>query len=449
MPFPSDFIWGAGSAAYQTEGAWNEDGKGESIWDEFCRRKGAIRNGDTGETACDAYRRYPEDIRLMKDMGLKAYRFSLSWPRILPEGRGKANEKGLAFYDALVDMLLENGIAPYVTLYHWDLPYALHTEGGWLSRKTAEAFSEFAYLVAKRFDGRVRDYITMNEPQCFIAQGYARGVHAPGLTLPDDQVALCMHNALLAHGLAVDSLRSGSAAPLNIGIVSTGRVCCPAGDTPRAREAAKAAAFSFAQEDWYYTHHWVLDPAILGGYPENSPAVVGRLGRCVPARDFDIIRAKTDYIGLNVYHGCYVDDGGGYVPPYPGYPRTAFKWPITPEAIRFGSVWLYERYGLPVVVTENGLSCNDKIYLDGKVHDPDRIDFLQRYLNELKKACEEGVPVRGYFHWSLTDNFEWSSGYDERFGLVYVDYPTQRRIPKDSSFWYAEVVKSNGANIGA
>lgn len=447
MPFPKNFIWGAASSSYQIEGAWNADGKGENIWDELCRVKGAIQNGDTGEIACDAYHRYPEDIKLMEDMGLAAYRFSLNWARILPEGRGKVNEKGLAYYDAVVDMLLKNGITPYVTLYHWELPSALQREGGWLSRKTAEAFSELASLIAKHFDGRVTNYMTVNEPQCFVAQGYARGMHAPGLKLPEEQIPICMHNVLLANGLATRALRSSSSAPLKIGPVSVGQVCYPAEDTAQGYKAAKDATFTFNEKDWYFSHNWFLDPLVLGHYPENTPAALRRFVDSVPVSDWDIIKTDMDFLGLNLYHGSQVDDSGKHIAPYPGFARTAIKWPVTPTALRFGCKWLGERYNLPIIVTENGQSCNDRIFLDGKVHDPDRIDYLQRYLGELKKASEEGIPVLGYFQWCLTDNFEWHSGYNERFGLIYVDFPTQRRILKDSALWYTETIKNNGENI--
>jgi beta-glucosidase len=383
----------------------------------------------------------------MKEIELKAYRFSLSWPRIMPYGKGKINEKGFEFYDAFTDLLLENGIEPYITLYHWDLPSALHTEGGWLSRKTAEYFGEFAYAVAKRFDGRVKNYLTVNEPQCFISIGYATGDFAPGLKLHPQEVDACMHNSLLAHGLAVKALRAGSGIPLKIGLASAGKSCYPEKETPQARKAAAEEMFAFSELNWIFNHNWVLDTTVLGHYPESSPEHLKRFAGSVPSSDWDIIKERMDFIGFNIYHGLQVDEKGRIVPLYPGFPRSALKWPVTPEAIRFGCAALYERYRLPVIVTENGQSCNDRIFLDGKVHDPDRIDYLSRYLHQVKLACEEGIPVQGYFHWSLLDNFEWQSGYDERFGLVYVDYPTQKRILKDSAAWYEGVIKNNGEYI--
>jgi len=446
MTFPKGFIWGAASAAYQTEGAWNADGKGENIWDDFCRTQGSIQNGDTGNTACDGYHRYGQDVHFLKAMNLSAYRFSINWPRILPEGRGSVNEKGLAYYDALVDTLLENGIIPCVTLYHWELPLALQKQGGWLNRETAEAFAEFASVIAKHFNGRVRNYFTLNEPQCFIALGYAQGLHAPGLMLPVHEQLACMHNTLLAHGLSVQALHEGSSAPIKAGLVSTGRLCYPAEDTPENKAAAKEATFALHEDDWLFTHHWCLDAAVFGRYPKDAPPSLRKFDESVPAGDWDIIKKNVDFIGVNIYNGRPVDRMGRDVPACPGFPRTAMKWPVTPEVMRYGPIWLHERYGLPLYIAENGQSCNDRIFLDGGVHDPDRIDFLRRYLRELKKAAQE-VPLLGYFHWSLTDNFEWHQGYNERFGLIYVDYPTQRRIPKDSAYWYANTAKTNGEDI--
>lgn len=447
MPFPSNFIWGAATSAYQTEGAWNEDGKGKSIWDDFCSYKDTINNGETGNVACDTYHRYPEDVNLMKEIGLKSCRFSLSWPRIMPDGKGKINEKGFAFYDAFIDLLLENGIEPFVTLFHWDLPSALHSEGGWLNRKTAGYFGEFAHAVAKRFDGRVKYYLTINEPQCLVSLGYETGDFAPGLKLHPEEVDACMHNTLLAHGLAAKALRAGSGMPLNISLASTGKNCYPLKDTPEARKAAAAAMFAFSEDHWMFNHNWVFDTTVKGHYPESSPEHLKRFAGSVPSSDWDIIKERMDFLGFNIYHGEPVDEKGCTAPFYPGFPRSAVKWPITPEAIRFGCAALYERYRLPVIVTENGQSCNDRVFLDGKVHDPDRIDYISRHLRQLKLACEDGIPVLGYFHWSLLDNFEWKSGYDERFGLVYVDYPTQKRILKDSAVWYAGIIGNNGEYI--
>lgn len=447
MSFSRDFVWGAASAAYQIEGAWNEDGKGASIWDEFSHRSGTIKNAHTGDTACDAYHFYAHDLEIIRDMGLKAYRFSISWPRIFPEGEGRINQKGLDYYDALVDTMLKKGITPYATLFHWDLPLALHQKGGWLTRDTARAFADYAALIARHFDGRIQNYFTINEPQCIVALGYQKGLHAPGLRLSPAKQAECMHNLLLAHGLSVQALREESTAPVQIGMASTGRLCYPLEDTQDAREAARSATFALDTDDWLFAHHWFLDAALLGRYPSDVPLFLKEFADSVPGEDFQIIKQDLDFLGVNIYNGKTVDAQGKTVPVYPGFPRTAMKWPITPEVMHYGPLWLYDRYRLPIYITENGQSCNDRIFLDNRVHDFDRIDFLVRYLTELKKAAAEGAPLLGYFHWSLTDNFEWHNGYDERFGLVYIDYTTQQRIPKDSCLWFAATAEKNGENL--
>ncbi len=452
MPFQSDFFWGAGSASYQTEGAWFEDGKGASIWDEFCHTPDKIKNDETGDTATDAYHRSDTDLALIKKLGLNAYRFSVSWPRVLPEGRGRINEKGLEYYDRIVDGLLHQGVTPFITLYHWDLPLALEWESGWENRNTAEAFADYAALIARHFDGRVKHYITLNEPQCFLGMGYGSGVHAPGKKLSEDALAQCIHHVLLANGSAASAMRAAVSAPLQIGLASTGKICYPGAydqnDTSPERcgdtsfQAAFDATFAL-KDDWTFSHAWLLDAAVFGRYPEELEAF-RRLNDTMTVRDRSIITAPMDFIGLNAYSGTPVDSFGTRVQKSPGFPRTALKWPVTPECLYFGPRFLYQRYNLPVIITENGQSCNDRIFLDGAVHDPDRIDFLTRYLKELRRAADDGVPVKGYFHWSLTDNFEWHSGYDERFGLVYVDYETQARIIKDSGYWYRNAIKNNG-----
>ena len=444
MPFPKGFIWGAASSAYQTEGAFDEDGKGSSIWDDFCRIPGVIHAGHDGRVACDTYHRYPEDVRLMNQMGLRAYRFSVSWSRILPEGRGRVNEKGLAFYDRLVDMLLENGITPYMTLHHWDLPSALQRKGGWLNRDTCAAFAEFAGVIAKHFSGRVRHYITLNEPQCVVALGHAWGNNAPGLKLPTRGLLLAMHHLMLAHGMAVEALRSNSDEALQVGIASTGRLCYPAQDTPEHCRAAAKASFALRADNWMFNHSWCLDAAVLGQYPKDAPDFFRSFADSVSALDWNTIHQPLDFIGANIYHGAAVDTQGIEVPFPAGYPQTAMGWPVTPEVLRYGTRWLGERYGLPILISENGQSSNDRIHLSGHVHDPERIDYLHRYLLELEKAVSDGVNIIGYLHWSLTDNLEWDLGYSQRFGLIYIDYPTLRRIPKDSAAWYGQVVRSNG-----
>ena len=492
MQFSDNFVWGAASAAYQIEGGAFEDGKGPSIWDHFSHVPGKTFNGHTGDIACDAYHRAEEDLDLMQSLGIRHYRFSLSWPRIFPDGTvngvngangaigvnemsgsGGApssscnglNPAGLAYYDRIVDGCLSRGITPWITLYHWDLPLALYHKGGWMNRETADRFAEYAAFAAAHFKGRVTNYITINEPQCAIGLGMGNGLHAPGLQLDPQTLFRCWHNLLLAHGLAVRSIRS-QVPDAQIGASSTGALAYlhempsddPQRDTEKAGEtpeALRTASFCSLPLDvnpvYYFNHQWFFDPVFLGHYPDDPHNPWSAYAGSIPGEDLQIISAPIDFAGLNIYngHGLVQDETGQYVveEKYPGYPRTALKWPVTPEVLYWGPRLIFERYHVPVYITENGQSCNDRIFLDGSVHDPDRIDFLHRYLRALKKACLDGLPVRGYFHWSFTDNYEWHSGYDDRFGLVYIDYRTMERMPKDSAAWYSEVIRTNGENL--
>jgi beta-glucosidase len=447
--FPKGFVWGAACAAYQCEGAWDADGKGRSIWDDFSHAAGKVKNGDTGDTACDSYRRFAEDIAIMKQFGIKAYRFSVNWPRILPNGTGKVNEAGLAHYEKLIDGLLAAGIEPWATLYHWELPSALCENGknGWLDRGTPEAFAELASVFASRMKGKVRHYMTVNEPQCVAGLGYGNGEHAPGLRLPKEYQLTVMYHTILAHSLAAKTIRKIDPSVL-VGTVTCGDLHYPAKPTPQCMEAAFRADGVIPGDDrgWAFNHIVYLDPILKGTWGENAPAFIRAFEAALPAGEMASLE-KPDFLGVNVYHGTPVDEDGSPVQRMPGGPMTACKWPVTPEVMRCGIMHLYRRYGLPIYITENGQSCNDRVFLDGAVHDMDRIDYTQRYLAELKKGMDDGADVRGYFHWSLTDNFEWANGYDERFGLVYVDFETFERIPKDSIRWYAEVIAQNGANL--
>ncbi|MBQ9040283.1 MAG: family 1 glycosylhydrolase [Clostridia bacterium] len=443
--FPSDFIWGVACASYQCEGGWDADGKGPSIWDDFCHRFGGspVKNNDNGDIACDSYHRYPEDIALMKRLNIQAYRFSISWARVMPDGDGPLNEAGLAYYDDLVDRLLANGIEPMITLYHWDLPSALQYRGGWLNREMVDIFARYAEVIAKRFKGRVKKYMTINEPQC-VALGYYSEGAAPGWRCPEEDVARLFHILALSHSAAQRAIKAVDPEAL-VGLVPCGKLCCPVEDTPEGRQSAYRATFEMSKEPWRWAFNTniILDSVILRRYDDSAPAPVRKFAATVPQGDWEAMEAP-DFIGINLYNGDMVDAEGRPAALHRGFPRTALKWPVTPEVIHFGPMHLHRRYGLPIMITENGLSCNDIIFRDGKVHDPKRIDFLHRYLTELSKAIAEGVPVMGYLQWSFLDNFEWSSGYDERFGIVYVDYPTLRRIPKDSAAWYARVIATNG-----
>lgn len=450
MGFPKDFIWGAASASYQIEGGISADGKGPSIWDVFAHTPGKIFGGQTGDTAADAYRRFEEDLDLLQTLRIPNYRFSVSWPRIFPNGTGTINTEGLRYYDRLVDGCLDRGIEPWITLYHWDLPQALFRKGGWLNRETALAFRSFAAFVAKHFKGRVRHYFTINEPQCVIGMGHISCLHAPGTRLSSGDAFLSWHNLLLAHGLAAEAIRAGL-PDAQISVSSTGNLCYLTDHPSETPDALAKKSFLTAagdEDNYFFNHQWFLDPLCFGSYPEDPHHPWMPYVSAVDPADLQLLRQTPDFIGLNIYNGHELvqdeNDAWETAKKYPGYPRTSLKWPVTPEALYWGPRLIYERYRLPVAVTENGQACNDRIFLDGAVHDPDRIDFLHRYLLEYRKAAGDGVPLVGYFHWSLTDNLEWHSGYEDRFGLIYIDYRNQRRIPKDSALWYRDVIQSNG-----
>ena len=454
MSFNKDFVWGAATASYQVEGAAFEDGKGLNIWDVFSSEEGHVYEGHTGETGCDQYHRYKEDVQLMKEMGIRAYRFSLSWSRILPEGTGKVNEAGVDYYNRLIDALLEAGIEPYVTLYHWDLPYALHLQGGWMNPASPEWFYEYAALCAQRFSDRVRFFFTLNEPQCILALGYGNGEHAPGLkTGPNDYFRI-WYNLLKVHGRGVQALRENQKQPLQVGMASCGGLFSPAGENAADVEAARRATFGL-MDDSLFSAAWDVafwaDPLFFGRYPEDVQEKFGKYLPAITEEDRAVITQPLDFFGMNMYNCVPVraDEKGDpvRVKRYDGFPRTANGWPVTPEVTYWGPKFLYERYKKPVYVTENGLSCHDWVSVDGKVHDPGREDFLRRYLKELKKGISDGTDVRGYFAWSLLDNFEWSAGYKERFGLIYVDYRTGERIRKDSSRLYQQIIAENGENL--
>lgn len=448
-PFPREFVWAAAAASYQIEGAHAEDGKGPSVWDVFCERPDAIWQGQDGRVACDHVRRMPEDVGLMADLGLGAYRFSVSWPRVLPGGTGAPNEKGLDFYERLVDALLEKNIVPYLTLFHWDYPQALFARGGWLNDDSPHWFAEYTALVAKRLGDRVRQWITLNEPHAYIEGGLRDGRHAPGLTLPLSEVTRAAHNTLLAHGRAVTVLRS-EVKNARIGMAPVLVMAAPQSESPEDVEAARA--FTFGMRDTRLrTSSWWMDAVYRGHYPEDGLRLMGKDAPEVRAGDMELISQKLDYFGCNLYDVVRVRRGEGGEPeevPFPtGFPRTAFNWPVTPEGHYWGPRFAFERYGLPVLITENGLSARDWVATGGGVHDAERVDFLRRHLRELGRAISTGTPVLGYFHWSLLDNFEWNHGYRERFGLVHVDYTTGARTLKDSAHEYARIIRSGGATL--
>ena len=452
MGFPEGFVWGAAAASYQIEGAAYEDGKGPSVWDMFCRKPGAIWNGQSGEVACDHYHRYREDVALMKTLGLKAYRLSISWPRVLPTGIGVANPKGLAFYDALIDELLAAGITPYVTLFHWDYPYELYCRGGWLSPDSPLWFAEYTDLIVKRLSDRVRHWMTFNEPQVFVGAGHQVGDHAPGDKLGLKEVLRVMHHVLLAHGRAVQAIRAGAKLLPQVGFAPCGTVRMPASQKPEDIEAARRAMFLAAPAQ-LWNFGWFSDPIFLKQYPADGVAAAGPAMPDLGPGDMELIGQPLDFLGANIYNGDYARAGVDGQPervPFPvGHALTGYDWPVTPEALYWGPRFLWERYGKPIYITENGLANVDWVARDGQVHDPQRIDFTARYLLALQQAIHDGVKVHGYFHWSLMDNFEWAVGYRQRFGLVYVDYPTLKRTPKDSAHWYRDLIATNGASLEA
>ena len=436
MSFPENFYWGAASAAHQVEGAYNEDGKGMGIWDAL--NEGHVKHGENGNDSCDHYHRYKDDVALMKKMGLKAYRFSISWPRVIPE-EGRINEKGLTFYRNLVEELLSAGIEPMVTLFHWNLPMWIHDQGGWKCDKVSDYFADYTKVIVEALSDKVTYWMTINEPQLFIGAGYVEGFHAPFLKEKESELLLTK-NVMLAHGKAVKIIRESAKKKPIIGLAPTGGGITPASlsieDIEEAREA------SYPVDAHVFSTNWWMDPMILGEIPEVLRPVLDQ-------EAMKVIHQPLDFFAFNLYHNHNYSEEPGTRNPnvYSGMPRTTMDWPITPECMYWMVKFHFERYHLPILITENGMANTDFVMLDGKVHDPQRIDYIHRYLKHLKKAVEEGIPVIGYLYWSVMDNFEWAEGYDKRFGLIYVDYQTKKRILKDSAYFYADVINSNGANL--
>lgn len=450
MSFRRDFVWGAATSAYQIEGAAHRDGRGDSVWDVYCRQPGVIRDGSSGETACSHYDLYEQDILEMERMGIQAYRFSISWTRVLPEGIGAVNPAGLDFYDRLVDCLLKHHIQPYITLFHWDLPYTLYQRGGYLNRDFVNWFAEYSQLIVAHFSDRVQNFITFNEPQCFVGLGYVTGEHAPGLRLPLTDTFYMAHHVMMAHGKAVQAMRSAAKQRIFIGYAPTCSVAYP--KTQDDIEAARAQMFSCPElPNWSWNVSWWSDPVMLGQYPAEGLRKYETFLPPIHPDDLKLMHQPLDFYAQNLYNGVeYRTSEAGQAVPVArkaGTAKTASQWPITPECLYWGPKFLYERYHTPICITENGMSCHDAVSVDGQVHDPNRIDFLNRYLRQLRRAAKDGVDIRGYFTWSLLDNFEWTAGYQERFGLIYVDYSTQQRIWKDSACWYQNVIAQNGENL--
>jgi beta-glucosidase len=427
-----DFIWGVSTSSFQIEGATREDGRGLSVWDIYCQ-SGAIKNHDTGDVACDHYHRYREDVGLMKALGVQAYRFSVAWPRVLPQGTGSANEAGLAFYDRLIDALLAAGIEPWLCLYHWDLPQALEERGGWLNRESTTWFADYAALVARRFGDRVKRFATFNEPSIFTLFGRSLGKRDRG---SEDELHRMIHHVNLAHGAAVDVLRA-SVAGASIGCIHNRQPCRPS--TASEADAAAAARLSMYWNDVF------PDPQCVGAYPASMRTAIEPH---MQPGDMARICRPVDWFGLNHYSPVYVKENADSMLGYDfgdkpaGTPLTPIGWPIDPEAFRQTIQFVHARYGLPIYVLENGYGSFDEPDQTGSVNDVHRIEFLKAYIEAMNAAASSGADLRGYFIWSLLDNFEWDSGYSNRFGLAYVDYVSLRRIPKASFGWFAEVIRA-------
>jgi beta-glucosidase len=433
--FAPSFLWGASTSSYQIEGAVREEGRGPSIWDTRCLMKDRVANGDTGDVACDHYHRYAEDIALMKGLGIGAYRFSVAWPRVLPAGKGAVNEKGLGFYDRLIDGLLEAGIEPWLCLYHWDLPQALDDLGGWTARDSAGWFADYTALAAMRYGDRVKRWATFNEFGVFTMFGYAIDWGAPGIT---DRTAhlKAIHHVNLAHGDAVAVLRS-TVKDVSIGAVHNYQLVVPESDTPEDRAAAALL-----------DEHWNLafpDPQLRGHYP---PQTADAIAPYVQAGDMARICQPIDWFGLNHYGPIFAKAdpkmtwGYAWGSAPPEMPSTDIGWSIHPDAFRDTLLTLTHRYGLPVYVTENGCGGKDPVGPDGSVDDSGRVAYLAAYIRSMREAMDKGADVRGYFVWSLLDNFEWGAGYSNRFGIIHVDFASQKRTPKTSARWYEHLVRS-------
>lgn len=445
IEFPDDFTWGAATASYQIEGAVNDEGRGESIWDTFCTLPGKIDHGDTGAIACDHYYRYKDDVRLMKTIGLDAYRFSIAWPRVLPQGTGAVNPAGLDFYDHLVDELLAAEIEPWATLYHWDLPQALEDAGGWPDRRTMDAFLNYADVVTRRLGDRVKRWMTFNEPWVSAFKGYGDGEHAPGRADWRDYLRAA-HHQLLAHARAVPVIRQNAGALAHVGIVLNLYHIDPASDSPEDRATAHRV-------DGFH-NRWYLDALYTGAYPADMVALYGDLMAGIDPHEMqEQLAVPGDFLGINYYFRMVVTHDETMNGPVqfrqtsPPGEYTAMDWEISPVSMYQKLMRVHRDYAPNAIyITENGAAFEDAV-LNNQVHDGRRTAFYQQYLAEAQRAIAEGVPLKGFFAWSLFDNFEWARGYSKRFGIAYVDFATQRRVLKDSGKWYGQVIRQNGFTL--
>jgi beta-glucosidase len=443
--FPDNFIWGAATSSYQIEGAYDEDGKGLSTWDVFSRRTGKITNGDTGDFACDHYHLYKDDVKIMKDLGLKAYRFSISWPRILPSGEGEINNKGMDFYDNLIDELLDAGITPFLTLFHWDFPQALEDKyGGWRNKEVSKLFADYSSIIAGKFSDRVKHFTTINEIECHTIIAHKMMFnerHAPGKTEPDKVVNQIVHNALLAHGLSCQAIRSNSGSDVLIGYADNPKFVIPVEETEENKLAA-VKAFEILNSQ-------ILFPIMIGGYNEHYlKKEEGNLPQYTDD-EMKIISTPLDYIGYNYYSARYIKasqnaDGFEFIEFPESFPKTSLNWPITPKGIYY--MFKFHKHffnDIPVYITENGCATHEDTTKPGEIYDLDRIEYLRQHLQSINLAMNDGVNIKGYFAWSLLDNFEWAYGYSEKFGLVGVNFTNMKRTVKLSGKYYRDVIKNN------
>ena len=443
MAFVKDFAWGVATAAYQIEGAAYEQDKGLNGWDVGCETAGRVFEGHSGAVGCDHYHHMREDVALMQKLGVKNYRFSLNWARILPHGTGEVSRAGAAFYRDLLKELKKAGITPWVTLFHWDYPYELQCKGGWLNPESPAWFEHYCRVCAELFGEFVDRFILINEPQCFIEIGHFQGAHAPFWKLSRKEVLQCAHHVLKAFGMGERAVRAACKHPVSVGFAQAFTPALPLTDADV--EAARRDTFA-CHNDLFSGNFWV-DPLVNGRYAEEYAAWMAENGFTPPADD---LKCKVDFYGVNTYTGRYVRTGahGEAIPvvPAPSVPKTDMRWDVFPDALYWGAKFLWERYHLPIVYTENGVALTEWKTLDGTIPDACRIDFIKRYLRSLHRAAQE-ADVRGYFYWSFLDNFEWAEGFSKKFGLVHVDYDTLERTPKESAYWYKKVMESNGEEI--
>ena len=445
MAFKKNFVWGVATASYQIEGAAHEKDKGLNVWDVASATEGRIYDGHSGDVGCDHYHRFREDVALMQKLGIKAYRFSINWARLIPTGTGKVSEDGKRFYLELLAELKKANIEPWITLFHWDYPYALYLRGGWLNPESSRWFEQYARVCAELFGDFCDHFILINEPECFIGLGHSTGGHAPFLKLSDGEVMRAAHNVLLGCGRAEKIIRKTVNRPVKIGTAQAYWPKLPYHE----RDYALAKRETFGCHKNFGTVSYYLDPLLFGRYPDEFLSWQRASGFTYPASDMEIIKSKFDFCGLNTYSGDYVTEREGklvQITPPPTTPKTDMRWNVHPDALYYGPKFIWERYRLPVVYTENGVALAEWKDLNGEIKDYTRIDFIKRYLRALSRAADE-VEIDGYFHWSFIDNFEWAEGCSKKFGLVHVDYETKERTPKESAYYYQKVIETNGEEL--